>query len=208
MSPFLIAAKMSGRLVSAVGVPGTKGGNFRSGRSTQSGTWHQPHQVHRAVDLVQIVAAEVELGQQKVRDFRRAQIRDFEPYRVAEVALAAVRPAAPAAGSSTSSSSTNRSLFAGDAETGSSLYSIAGETTRRRARGSPRKGIRTRNRSRRSHAGAGSPVAGPRGACNQGESGIAAERILADSCTGEIEALVEDARERMRRVQSDRVIIA
>ncbi len=71
---------------------------------------HQPHQVDRAVDLVQIIRGQAELLQQKFGHLRRTVVGDLEPHRVAELALRQfalqrVRRFF------TSSSSTNRSLL-------------------------------------------------------------------------------------------------
>ena len=88
MSPLRIGAEDVAMLAAASwACPGRNGVNFSAGRSTMSGTSHQPHQVDRAVDAVQVLLGELELLQQELGHFRRAGFGHLQAHRIAEVAL-------------------------------------------------------------------------------------------------------------------------
>ena len=57
------------------------------GRARLRDHFAQPHHVHRAMDPVQRLGRQLEFGQQKIRQVGGAARRDFQPYRLAEVAL-------------------------------------------------------------------------------------------------------------------------
>ena len=163
---------------------------------------HQAHEVHRPADLIQVVVHQPELLQQELDHLRRALVRGLEPHRFAEAPLRqlALQRRAQVL-----------DLFlvhvqvavAGDAELIAAQHLHAGEQlayvrvddggqeheTMVAAGDLARQLDHARQHARRLH---------------QRDPGLAAEGVLAGQLHREVQALVEDARERVRRVEPDR----
>jgi hypothetical protein len=162
----------------------------------------QPDQVHRAVDAVAVLRAEVELLEQELQHARRDRRRHLEPHLVAVVALGqlAVQRLAQVG-----------DLLLVDEELAVARHAELVDRAHRQAREQPvdeaaddrgqqrdrvrrardllRHSDHARQRARRLHDRDARPPA---------------ERIDAVELDDEVQALVQDPRERMRRVERDR----
>ena len=189
---------------SAVGRPGWNGGNLRSGRSTWSGTLMQPHQVHRAVDAVEVVLVEAELLQQEVATMRCEQLSATSSRTASPKWRCGSSPCSAVRRFFTSSSSTKRSRVARDAELVAAQHLHAGEEladVRVQDRGEEHEVVL--GAARRPAAG-GSRAAARAAPARSPRRELRPKASLALELDGEVEALVEHARERVRRVEPDR----
>ncbi len=164
---------------------------------------HQPHEVHRAVHLVEVFGAEAELLQQELGHLRRAVVGDLEADGVAEVPLRqlALQRAAQVLHvllvDEEVAVARDPELVAAERvhareELLHVLVQDRGQEHERRAvpvRELGRELDDPRQDARRLH---------------DRDAGVAPERVPPLQLDGEVEALVEDAREGVRRIEPDR----
>src|SRR5258706_3342447 len=176
-------------------------GKLERGYVDQIGDLHQAHQVHGPVDAVQIIRGELELLEEELLELRRHVIRDFEAHRIPEMAL---RELSGEGGAKVL-----------DLLLVQEQVAVAGNPERVRApHGHALKerlyeGLKDRSQEHEDLAPAGDGFRQldhsrqcPR-RLHDRRSGIAPEGIAAFQLYGEVEALVEHAREWVRRIETD-----
>jgi hypothetical protein len=184
-----------------LGQPGLEGRIRQVGAIHLIGYRHQAHQVHDARHAVEVVGIQAELLQQEVGHRLRAVIGDLQAHGVAEVAL---RQFALQCGAQVLHFFVidEQVGVAGDAELVTTQYVHAGkkfvDVLVQDGRQKDEAVVDIRKFFRQLDD------AGQSARClHDGGAGIAAEGILAFEFHGEIEALVEHAREGVGRIQTD-----
>jgi hypothetical protein len=190
-------------LAQLVGQGGHEGRKFEIGTVDQIRHLHQAYQVDRAVDAVDILLFQVELGEQEFFHVRRAGVGNFQPYRIAKLALAQF--ALQGRAQVFQVFVFHRQLaVAGDAELVAALYRHAQEQLvhmRVQNGGQEDKGVRVAAAHFRRHLDHARQNA--RG-LHDGNVGLAAKGIAAFQFHGKVERLVQHLGEGMGRVQPDR----
>ena len=182
-------------------MPGAKGANLRSSRDDLVRDAHQAHQIHRALDAVEILRPQFELLQQELRHRGRAVVGDLQAHCVAEVALRQLALQADAqvlhfflVHEQVAVARHAELVTAAHLHAGKQLADMRMQDGReeheavRATRYLRRHQDGSRQHARRLHDGLG---------------GVAPESVLALQFDRKVQALVEHARERMRRVETD-----
>ena len=178
-------------------------GYLRSGRSTSSGICISRTRFTGPSTRYRSVSAQPELLQQEVASCRRTVVGHFQAHRVAEMALrqfalqrrAQVLRLLPRRRTGRCCASRG---------TGSSPAPPCRRTARPRARAGSRTGTRTRTRQPAISAAAGSRAAARAAPARWRRATCGRRRRLPSQLDGEVQALVEHARERMRGIEADR----
>src|SRR5665647_1524033 len=76
-----------GLLVDFLGYAGGVARKFQVRALDRFRNLHQAHQIHQAIDLIQVILAETELAEQERRHFRRAIVGNFEAHAVTKLAM-------------------------------------------------------------------------------------------------------------------------
>jgi hypothetical protein len=199
----------NGRCLEEVAAPGERLGQpLREGRVLEVGAAHlpgnvdQPHQVHRALHHVEVVAFQAELREEEARHRFRHAVGHLEAHRVAEVALRQL---------SLQRLAQVLHLLLLDEEVGVARHAELVAAHHRHA-GEELGHVRVQHRreedeivrplrdGRRQLDHARQHARG----LHDRRARIAAERVAPFELHGEVEALVEDARERVRGIEPDR----
>ena len=160
-----------------------------------------PRQIDRTVASVQVEFLQIELMQQQLRQVLRTAGGDFQPHREAELALRQlalqrlpqildflfVEPQVRVAGDS-------ELRIIDDLALREQLVQMRMDDRRQQDEGIRRRDIRRQLDHPRQH---------PR-RLDDGDRGLATERVAARKLDDEVEALVDDLRERVRRIEPDR----
>ncbi len=183
------------------GQGGDEGRELEVGAVDPVGYLHQAHQVDRAVLLVEVVGIELKLPEQEGGHRGRAVVGDFQPYRRAVMPLRqlALQGLAQVLGFLVVDEQVG---VAGDAELVAAFDLHAGEQL-------ADMGVQDRRQEHEAVFAAGDFLRHADDArqrarrLHHGGAGIAAEGVAARQLDREVEALVEHAREGVRRVEPD-----
>jgi hypothetical protein len=181
---------------------GTERREFQVGALHLVGHVDEPGEVDRPVHAVEVFLAQVELREEVVRDLLRAVVGDLEPHLVAELA---VRKLAAQRGAQVLDLLLvhEQLAVARDAELVAVDHLHAGEELRD-------VGVQHRGQEHEIVLGVGFLARQPDDPrqharrLHDGDAGIAAECVLAFQLDGEVQALVQHAREGVRGVEADR----